>query len=216
MTVKTHHRGFTLIELLVVIVIVAALATLAFMFSQRALLKGQKVTVMQQMRDVSTGMEAYSLDYKRPPVPQSRLDTGTDTVYGNPEGEFGSEIIIGALLGENDTYETGTDEIFSAREINPRENQYIAVEIVDDNRGGVGAKDGKFYDLWGNEIMFAINTPAYREEDNDGRYDKILHTFGLGEWKDKKPRFERYAMWSYGKDGEKGEFYSKSDDVAYF
>ena len=88
--------------------------------------------------------------------------------------------------------------------------------IVDDNRGGVGREDGKFYDVWGHEIMFAINTPPFQRDFNQGRKDKTLHTWGLAEWGDKKPRFQHYVLWSYGKDGVKAENYEGSDDVANF
>lgn len=209
-------RGFTLIELLVVIVIIAALASLVFILAQRGILKAQQAKTLQQMRDMGLGVEAFSIDYNRPPIPDTKLNEGVDTIYGDPGGLYGSEVVIGALLGEDKEYQTGTDEIFAARQLNPRGESYISPVIVDDNRGGVGREDGKFYDAWGNEIMFAINTPPFNTDFNDGRKDKTLHTWGLAEWTDKEPRFQHYVLWSYGKDGVKSEAYAGSDDVANF
>ncbi len=218
MNCKTPSKraGFTLIELLVVIVIVAALAGLIFMFAQRGILKAQKAQTLQQMRDMGLGVEAFSIDYNRPPIPQSKLDTGWDTIYGDPGGTYGSEVIIGALIGDEAEFSTGTDEVFSARQMNPRGENYIQPIIVDDNRSGVGREDGKFYDAWGNEIMFAINTPPFEKVFDNGKYDKVLHTWTLAEWADKKPRYQFHVLWSYGKDGIKAESYAGSDDVANF
>ena len=203
-------------ELLVVIVIVAVLATLAFMFAGRGILKAQQAKTLQQMRDFGLGIEAFSIDYNRPPIPKSKLDTGYDTIYGDPGGLYGSEIIVGALTGEDVDYSTGTDEVFSTRQMNPRGESYMMPIIVDDNRSGVGREDGKLYDAWGTEVIIAINTPPFESDFSGGQRDKVLHTWGLAEWTDKKPRFQNYVLLSYGKDGVKSEAYAKSDDVANF
>lgn len=216
---RSRLRGFTLVELLVTIVIIVSLAALTFMFAQRGILKAQQAKTLQQMRDMGLGVEAFSIDYNRPPIPSTKLTVGVDTVYGDPGGLYGSEVIIGTLIGEDTEYSTGTDETFSTRQMNPRGENYITPIIVDDNRAGVGRDDGKFYDSWGNEIMFGINTPPFEVTENTGSpgvRDKILQTFGLAEWSDKKPRYQNYALWSYGKDGTKAETYAGSDDVANF
>ncbi len=215
---RNFHRsgGFTLIELLVVIVIIAALAALSFMFARKGILKAQQAKTLQQMRDMGLGVEAFSIDYNRPPIPKTKLDTGWDTIYGDPGGNYGSEVIIGTLIGEDVDYSTATDETFNTRQMNPKGENYIMPIIVDDNRSGVGRDDGKFYDAWGNEIMFAINTPPFETDFANGKNDKILHTWGLAEWSDKKPRYQSYALWSYGNDGTKAETYGGSDDVANF
>jgi hypothetical protein len=100
--------------------------------------------------------------------------------------------------------------------MNPRGESYVTPIIVDDNRSGVGREDGKLYDSWGNEIMIAINTPPFENEFSDGQRDKVLYTWGLAEWSDKKPRFQNYVLLSYGKDGVKADSYAGSDDVANF
>lgn len=212
----SRGRGFTLVELLVSIVIIAVLASFAFMFAGRGILKAQQAKTLQQMRDFGLGVEAFSIDYNRPPIPKTKLDTGYDTIYGDPGGLYGSEIIVGTLVGDSVEYSTGTDEVFSTRQMNPRGESYVTPIIVDDNRSGVGREDGKFYDAWGKEIMIAINTPPFQVDFADGRKDKVLHTWGLAEWTDKRPRFQNHVLLSYGKDGVKAESYAKSDDVANF
>lgn len=212
----SDRSGFTLIELLVVIVIVAALSALAFMFSTRAIGKAERAQVIQQMRDVGLGIEAYIVDYRRPPIPESKRATGWDTIYGDPGGNYGTESLMAALLGEDNDFPTSTDEVFNSRDMNPRQNNYFTPVITDDKRSGVGRDDGKLYDSWGRELMFAINTPPFENTFNNGQNDKVLMTWGLAEWTDKKPRHQPYVIWSYGKDGVKSEAYAGSDDAANF
>jgi len=213
---KPHSRGFTLIELLIVIVIVAALSSLAFMFGSRAIAKAERVQVIQQMRDVGLGVEAYIVDYRRPPIPESKRLTGWDTIYGDPGGNYGTEALMSALLGEDNDFPTSTDEIFNSRDMNPRQNNYFTPVITYDKRSGVGADDGKLYDSWGRELMFAINTPPFEHDFNNGQNDKVLMTWGLAEWSDKKPRNQPYVIWTYGKDGYKADAYAGADDAANF
>lgn len=82
--------------------------------------------------------------------------------------------------------------------------------LAPDNKGGVG-RDGKLYDPWGREIMVAVNgfnAPGMDLADSGdppGQNDRYLNTFGFGEYKETKPRFQSYVFWSYGKDGKKGK-----------
>ena len=39
---------------------------------------------------------------------------------------------------------------------------------------------------------------------NNGQNDKRLHTWGLAEYKETKPKEQSYVFWSYGKDKKKG------------
>lgn len=213
---KRRPCGFTLVELLVVVVIVAALSSLVFMMSTRAIGRAERAKVIQQMRDVGLGIEAYVVDYKRPPIPESKRITGWDTIYGDPGGNYGNESLMAALLGENNDFPTNTDEIFNSRDMNPRQNNYFTPVVVSDNKSGIGQDDGKFYDAWGRELMFAINTPPFDSEFSNGQNDKRMMTWGLAEWSDKQPRHQSYVIWSYGKDGEKSEAYAGADDVANF
>ena len=56
------RNGFTLVELMVVIVIVAILATLAFMGGQRILTKSRESAAISNMRQVSQGLFAIQAD----------------------------------------------------------------------------------------------------------------------------------------------------------
>lgn len=219
---KKRIGGFTLVELMVVIVIIAVLASLAFMLSKRAIGNAEKVTAIQQMRDLAMGMEGYIADYNRPPIPGGKApgsdrdkDPGWDTIYGDPpqpKRNYGNEAIIGPLSGDGQSdYQMDNGEIFRAKELNPKGSQYIQFPFSEDKRNGVG-DDGRLYDPWGNEVIIAINSHS-----PSGPIDeRMLDTYGLGEWTDKKPRFERFAFWSYGKDGKKQENLSQSDDVTFW
>ncbi|MEP4079663.1 type II secretion system protein [Haloferula sp.] len=215
-------RGFTLVELMVVIVIVTVLASLVFMFSNRAMNKAEKVTAIQQMRDLSAGMEAYIADYKTPPIPGGKApgsdrnkEPGWDTIYGDPpqpNRNYGNEAIIGPLSGDSASdFQMDNGEVFRASELNPKGNQYVQFKYSEEKKNGVG-EDGRLYDPWGHEVIIAINAHAPNSTPDERR----LNTYGLGEWTDKKPRFERYAFWSYGKDGVKQDTYSNSDDVVFW
>lgn len=214
--------GFTLVELMVVIVIITVLASLAFMFSTRAVNRAEKVTAIQQMRDLSMGMEAYIADYGHPPIPGGKApgsdrgkEPGWDTIYGDPpqpKRNYGNEAIIGPLTGDSRSdYQMDNGEIFRAKQLNPRGNQYLQFPFSEDMVNGVG-DDGRLYDPWGNEVIIAINAHS----PVGPIHERKLDTYGLAEWTDKRPRFERFAFWSYGKDGKKQETYAASDDVAFW
>jgi prepilin-type N-terminal cleavage/methylation domain-containing protein len=223
---KAFRTGFTLVELMVVIAIVAVLAVLITAGANRFIESGRKVQTMAQFRDFQVGMTLFEGDYMKPPIPKSKRDTGWDTIYGDPGGFYSTQFLVAALAGEDKDFPY-IGENFSAKEANPRSESYITFPYAPDNRSGVG-KDGKLYDPWGREIMVAINgmkssNPAHNLVDfNDGQNDRRLHTWGLAEYTDTKPRDQAYVFWSYGKDGKKGKKgeapnsvvpYAGSDDV---
>jgi hypothetical protein len=80
--------------------------------------------------------------------------------------------------------------------------------LAPDKKSGVGS-DGILYDPWGREIMVAVNSfnaPGQTLRDfKSGENDRRLHTWGLAEYKETKPREQSFVFWSYGKDGKKGK-----------
>lgn len=88
-TKTLHHRGFTLVELLVVITIIAALASLVFTLSSRAVNSAQKAVCVTNMRGIGNAIVAYATDNNgRLPGP---LNTGQTAQYngdynGTPKG----------------------------------------------------------------------------------------------------------------------------------
>ena len=212
---KTHrqrscsHCGFTLVELLVVIAIIAVLAAVTFTGVRGFVEKGRKVQALAQFRDMEVGMRMFEGDYRRPPIPSSKRDTGWDTIYGDPGGNYSTQFLISALSGEDKDYPYG-GENFSSKEANPRNESYLRLPPAANNRNGVGT-DGKLYDPWGREIMVAVNGMRSNNEGdelvdfNNGRNDRRLHSWGLAEYTDTKPKDESFVFWSYGKDGKKGD-----------
>ena len=222
MNSNPKRNGFTLIELMVVIVIVMVLASLAFLYSSKAIDKASRVKATQQMRDLASGMETYIADYNHPPIPGGKApgsnrdrDPGYDTIYGDPpqpRRNFGNEAIIAALSGDSvSEFRMDNGETFKAAQLNPKGEVYVNFPFSEEKKYGVG-EDGRLYDPWGREVIIAINAHSVSSPPNE----RILQTYGLGEWTDKKPRYERYAFWSYGKDGKKAEIYANSDDVAHW
>jgi prepilin-type N-terminal cleavage/methylation domain-containing protein len=223
---KASRNGFTLVELMIVIAIVAVLAVLVAAGANRFIENSRKVKTMAQFRDFQVGMTLFEGDYMKPPIPRSKRDTGWDTIYGDPGGFYTNQFLVAALAGEDKDFPY-KGENFSAKEANPRSESYITFPYAPDNRGGVG-KDGKLYDPWGREIMVAINgmkstnPGAVLVDFSNGQNDRRLHTWGLAEYKETKPRDQAYVFWSYGKNGKKGKKganfgsvvpYAGSDDV---
>ena len=214
---RIHPRGFTLVELLVVVSIIVVLAVLVTAGAGKFIESGRKVQAMAQFRDFQVGLTLFEGDYQKPPIPQSKRDTGWDTIYGNAGGFYTNQFLIAALAGEDKDYPY-QGENFSAKDVNPRNESYMTFPLSPDNRGGVG-KDGKLYDPWGREVMVAINglkstNDAHKLVDfNSGQNDRRLHTWGLAEYTETKPKDESFVFWSYGKDGKKGKNQSNSQSV---
>jgi prepilin-type N-terminal cleavage/methylation domain-containing protein len=206
---NSRVRGFTLVELLVTIAIIAVLAVLSFVGATRFIDKGRSVQALAQFRDFEVGMKMFELDYTKPPIPQTKRDTGWDTIYGDPGGSYSNQFLISALAGEDKDYPY-KDENFSSKDVNPRSESYMSFPLVADNKNGVGT-DGRLYDPWGGEVMVAIN--GFKSNNtNDilvsyakGRNDRRLHTWGLAEYTETRPNEQAYVFWSYGKDGKKGK-----------
>ncbi len=211
------NLGFTLVELLIVIAILAVLAVLSAIGYGRFLESGRTVQALAQFRDFQIGMTMFEGDYRKPPIPSSKRDTGWDTIYGDPGGNYTNQFLISALAGDDKDYPYG-GENFSSKEVNPRNESYINFPFAPNNKSGVG-KDGKLYDPWGREIMVAINGFKSNNDGdtlvdfNNGQNDRRLHTWGLAEYTDKKPREESFVFWSYGKDGKKGKGAANNQSV---
>ena len=120
---KPMSRGFTLVELLVVIAIVAVLATLSFVGSRRFIENGKKVQAMAQFRDFQTGLALFETDYTKPPIPKSKRDTGWDTIYGDPGGNYTTQFLVSALAGEDKDYPYKGNAAYDT----------IVVKRIDDN-----------------------------------------------------------------------------------
>jgi type II secretory pathway pseudopilin PulG len=210
----TRQDAFTLVELLVVIAIVITLAALSLVGSYRYIENGRKVKTLSQFRDFETGLTMFVNDYRKPPTPVSKWDNGWDTIYGNPDGLYTTEFLVSALRGDlkdgEGDYVYG-DEIFSARAANPSNETYVKFPYSAENKGGVG-KDGKLYDPWGGQIMVAINVfnsiagdLVDFNNENPGKNDRRMHTWGLAEYTETKPKEQSFVLWSYGRDKKKGD-----------
>ena len=205
---RPHARGFTLVELLIVIAMVAVLALIATYGSRRFIENSRKVQALAQFRDFQVGLALFETDYHRPPIPRTKRESGWDTIYGDPGGNYTNQFLVAALAGEDKDYPY-VGENFSTTEVNPRRESYMVFPTAPDNKKGVG-DDGKLYDPWGREIMVAINGFKSNNENdtlvdfNGGQNDRRLHTWGLAEYTETKPKEQSYVFWSYGKDGVKG------------
>lgn len=204
-------------ELLVVIAIIAVLAVLSVVGYGKFVEKGRKVQTLAQFRDFQVGMTLFEGDYRRPPIPQAKRETGWDTIYGNAGGLYNTQFLVSALAGEDKDYPYDGGN-FSTYDVNPRNEAYMTFPLVENNKSGVGT-DGKLYDPWGREIMVAINgfnAPSRRLDDVGnpiGQNDRRLHTWGLAEYTETKPADQSFVFWSYGKDGKKGDGIEDSQAV---
>ncbi len=218
---SARRPGFTLVELLVVISIVLVLATLGFLGMSKFIERGRKVQTLAMIRDFDTGLSMFAVDYTKPPIPKSKRDTGWDTIYGDPKGNYSTQFLISALAGDDKDFPYKNDETFQSKDANPRQESYMTFKPAQDGKGGV-TKDGRLIDPWGNELMVAINgmaaPGATLTEFNNGQNDRRLHTWTLAEYAETKPREQSFVFWSYGKDGKKGNgkpgtAYAGTDDV---
>jgi prepilin-type N-terminal cleavage/methylation domain-containing protein len=212
MTSKTRNsfarNAFTLVELLVVIAIIGVLATLSFLGTNRMIENGRKVKCLAQFRDFNVGMTLFEGDYQKPPIPANKKDNGYDTIYGDPNPLYHNDFLVSVLAGEDKDYPYKGDVSFSAKQTNPRGESYMTFPLASDKKSGVGP-DGILYDPWGREIMVAVNClnapDAELKDFSGGLNDRRLHTWGLAEYKETKPRDQSFVFWSYGKDGKKGK-----------
>ncbi|MBT8043470.1 MAG: type II secretion system GspH family protein [Verrucomicrobiae bacterium] len=212
-------RGFTLVELLVVIAIVSVLAALVFSISGKMMLKAQKVTCTAAMKDVSLALSSYEVDYNKLPLPQHKDEW--DTILGDPDGLYSTAPLVSVLTGADDSEWSENDgNSFDLSTLNPNNEVYLSPNIARGKREAGIKEDGKLYDPWGRELMFALNSRRQNHDENEGYRDKILHTWGLAEWAETKPGYENFVIWSYGKDGIKGRgeeaTFAGSDDVKSF
>lgn len=202
-------RGFTLVELLVVIAIIAVLATLIFGSVRSAVLRAQKVRCTAAIREVNTGLQTFSADYMRPPIPVN-LQPGTlpDVVFGDPGGRYTNDYIVSVLEGEDKSFSfEGGD--WNTRSTNPKLEEYIIFPRNLEKKNGVNnvqgdARFGQILDPWGNPLLIAINVPPFTNERSEGLNDKWMETYGLGVYPDSEPRVEPFVIWSYGRDAAKG------------
>lgn len=207
--------GFTLVELLIVITIIIVLAVVVVGGASRLIEGSRKVKAMAQFRDFQVGLSLFEGDYRKPPTPRDKRDSGWDTIYGDPGGNYSNGFLVAALAGEDKDFPF-KGENFSSKDVNPRTESYMTFPYAPDNKAGVG-KDGILYDPWGAEIMVAINgfqatyendpdrTPTEYVDFRGGENDRRLHTWGLAEYTDTKPKDQAYVFWSYGKNKLKGK-----------
>jgi type II secretory pathway pseudopilin PulG len=194
---------------MIVILIIVVLAVLVVAGANRFMEKGRKVRAMAQFRDFQVGMTLFEGDYQKPPIPKSKRDTGWDTIYGDFGGNYSNQFLVSALAGEDKDFPY-KEESFSTNDVNPRNESYMTFPFAPDNKNGVG-KDGRLYDPWGGEVMVAIN--GFKSNNSgdvlvafaEGKNDRRLHTWGLAEYKETKPKEQSYVFWSYGKDKKKGK-----------
>jgi len=228
---KSVYSAFTLVELLVVIAIIAVLALFGVLGSSKFLERGRKIQALSQFRDFEVGLKMYETDYNRPPIPESKRNEGWDTMYSDPGGKYSNSILIAVLAGKDGEFSAqGSDEVFNARQMNPKQEKYLEFPLSGNKKGGVG-DDGKLYDPWGREVIVVVNGGQGTNSDNSitqgvgtepGKNDTHLETWGYGAYTETKPREQSYVFISYGADGKKGDNaenywdlvpYQGSDDV---
>ncbi len=213
------RRGFTLVEILVVIAIIAVLAGLVFSVSGKVLLKAQKVTCTGLIKDVSLALSSFEIENNQLPLPAVKDEW--DTILGDPGGLYSTAPLVSVLTGaeESEWSESGGN-VFDLSRLNANGETYLEPNVSHADKDGGIKEDGKYYDPWGRELMFALNSRRQNHDSNGGFRDQILHTWGLEYQAETKPGYEAFVIWSYGKDGVKGKgenaTFRASDDVKSF
>jgi len=211
---RNTPSAFTLLELLVVMTIISVLAGLIFAMGPRVLLSIRKQSVQGDMQQLEMAILEYFNEYGRYPL--SNDLQGSDVIVGGDGATAGTEEIMNILLAEPLGWNEG-------HVLNPRRRQFLTPRPAkggeDNPRNGLG-KDGKLYDMWGNE--FQIYMDANYDDKLDGaNADAFIYS-------DKKIQTTdgsfsgRLMILSVGSDGvlgkkdsEEGEKnYDGSDDVA--
>jgi prepilin-type N-terminal cleavage/methylation domain-containing protein len=220
------RRGFTLVELLVVIAIMVVLATLVIAGVRNAILKAHKVRATGAIRELTTAMTAFSADYNRPPVPPEALAMNLpDVIFGRAGGSYTNDFVVAVLEGQDRTFSFDGGD-WNTRTINPKLEEYMQFPRTMEKKNGVvnltgDPLFGQILDPWGRPYMIAINVPPFSQERSNGVNDRWMETYGLAVYPDYEPRYEPFAVWTYGKDGVKGTAgkaagvnrYQSSDDV---
>lgn len=210
---RSHRTGFTLVELLIVIAIILVLSALTITGVKKAMLGAQKTQTQNLIRSVNIGLSAFHTEYGKPPLPDLVIAAGTDIVLGERGGAFSNAYIVAVLegLGPDDT---GVRFNFAGGEwqvntVNKKLESYFTFPRVQQKKNGaydqVGdASELELFDSWGNTLMIALNVPPFQVESQQGVRDKLLFTNNLANYSDSAPREENHVIWSYGKDGVKG------------
>ncbi len=81
-------RGFTLIELLIVVAIIAILAAIAVPNFLEAQVRSKVSRVHSDMRSLATAVEAYQVDYNKPPVVRFLLTSPIAYIGALPKDPF--------------------------------------------------------------------------------------------------------------------------------
>lgn len=191
------------------IAIIAVLATLIFGSVRSAVLRAQKVRCTASIRDLNSALKTFSADYNRPPIPPN-IPAGTlpDVVFGDSGGRYTNDYIVAVLEGQDKTFAfEGGD--WSTRNTNPKLEEYIILPRTREKKNGVNdlqadATFGQILDPWGNPLRIAVNVPPYNNERSNGLADRWMETYNLAVYPDSQPRYEPFAIWSYGRDGAKG------------
>ena len=201
-----RERGFTLVELLVVIAIIAVLASAGFAAGNAAIQKAKKVTALASATAIESAVNNFFTEYGSMPkdgTSDTKVKTDTDVS------------LITVLLGLEGS---------GAGILNTRAVKFLSVKEGKANKGGLiyntnGTSVKGLYDPWGGEVMVAINgfksnqSSSVLVDFNNGQNDRRLHTWGLAEYKETKPKDQSYVFWSYGKDRKKGKKAANNQSV---
>jgi general secretion pathway protein G len=68
MNLKRGNKGFTLIEILIVVAIIGILVAIATPLLLEALQRAKQKRTMEDMRNISVGLECYMVDYTKYPL----------------------------------------------------------------------------------------------------------------------------------------------------